>query len=514
MRERRRCHNEEGSILIIALAFLAVAGLAIAGILSQAQAHLIHTEVTRAHESGTYAGDAGVEWAVQQLRQHPSLCQSPGSPTDITAAYGPFSSNNQTLTVTCQTTAGGGSPGARPHYAIMTTQDPSLTGSFQSQSGTADPIQILGPVFISGKLVQANNGCNPAYSGSGDPGTTNLQKCVQVKNGNVAQRAMSCNGLTQDPNLVILNDPSTNFGWKCPIAPPDDPNYALPPPPTTVITSGNRAAGFTDVATPSGTCRVVFPGTFSGSGALPFSLPSEPAVNDYYFASGVYYFNNVGNISIPTGMHVFGGNPTATDAKVAPPPGQTDVSPCATDAMAAGHASGQGVELVFGGNSSLTVNNNTRVEFFRRYAAGVSVPDVSIYGVRADSGSYLRSTADPLVNVTSGGAGFSSHGVIYAWNSGVDLFGSGGTGAQALFGIIAKTVSLQASNAVDPNAFVVRAPAPDLSRMPRTITVVATATWPGATPQTTGSSKVEAVVWIDTDDTTAQVKSWRSVGVP
>ena len=70
--------GDDGSVLVIALVFLTVGGLIIAGLLSQTETNLKTTTVVKVRAERVYAADAAIENGIQNLRLNQNACSASG----------------------------------------------------------------------------------------------------------------------------------------------------------------------------------------------------------------------------------------------------------------------------------------------------------------------------------------------------------------------------------------------------------------------------------------------------
>ena len=168
----------------------------------------------------------------------------------------------------------------------------------------------------------------------------------------------------------------------------------------------------------------------------------------YFFQSGLYYFDNVGNILVNGNASTFlvGGTPaSSTPAGQASTIGESPMpivaaSPCWTYAKAHDSGNANGVELIFGGNTDLQIQNGN-VELFSRAnvnpAAGEGAEGISIREACSPAGSDLSPTLscaggwdpgniggnDQIVRFNGGGQSeVDIHGSIYTPDHNVELY--------------------------------------------------------------------------------------------
>jgi hypothetical protein len=238
-----------------------------------------------------------------------------------------------------------------------------------------------------------------------------------------------------------------------------------------------------------GSCTTLYPGKYT--------LSTAPSLSgDVYMASGVYYFDNVGTLNV--GSTLFGGQPPAGETQT------SSATPCrASDPVG---ASGKGVEIILGGNSVITVGNNSTMELFTRSPAANdgSTPGISLYqvppGTAGWDGTTLAATTD-FLNVGNGAHDEGVvHGAIYAPGGSISLFATNAAHAACTGGLDVWNLSMQSS--ASTSGLIVA-----ISTTPgqRYTTLTATSTGPsGAKTFTT-----RAVVLIQNDaPRTVQVASW------
>lgn len=460
-----RARGEQGYALVVALVFLAVFGILSGILLQYAQTNLKGTFVARAADAKLFGADGGIEYGIHMLRNDPSLCP------DIAAGVmtiGSLTVNGRTVTVQCQTTEGTSLVGGS-RYAVITTS--AGAGSLATQNGIGESIDG-GPVYVAGAF--------------------GLAKPLTVTGGDVLQHSASCpGGLSQDPNLIVV-PPNT---WQCTTAATPDPAHALP---TTVPPTAPAPVNV------SSTCRLFKPGTYTSFSGAKSLLSAAGSQN--YFASGVYYLNSVGRVDIGSGMVLFGGQPQAPETQVLP-----GATPCTSDAASGGAASGKGVKFIMGGNSRFRIAGSTMFELFTRVAASSDegTDGITMETVPASSpGWNTWSSGTPVLDLTSGGAGVAVHGLVYAANADVRLYGTSGAVAQLLNGVVANRLTLQA--AAGSTALGVQLQ-PGAPLPPRTVKVIATA--PGTEPGEVASTN-QVVVRINNDldgSSATTVQSWRKV---
>ena len=370
----RMTRDEAGATLVLVVAFLTLTGLFSAALLTLAST-TTHSSVTvKALHDSVSAADAGVRYGVDVLQGDSTICAS--------AASGPVQLSGvpqvaqRTVQVKCQTYQGY-APGAFG-WAVITND--TSTSAMTNQSGQDKT--ITGPVF--------NNG-----------GWT-LQKPLNVVNGSVhmVDRGSGC---VFDPNITVAG--TAPFVEVC------DPAGTSVPNPDHALPSSVPGAPLHPPTT-HGNCTTLYPGAYTAAPDLS---------GDVYMVSGVYYFNNVGDLQV--GSTLFGGQRSPGDSA------STTGTACASDPTGNW---GTGVELIFGGNTTLTVGNNSDLELYTREPPAGSTdngatPGISLYQVPpATTGGWAPSSLSNATNFLSMGNGThvqgAVHGAVYAPRGSISVF--------------------------------------------------------------------------------------------
>ena len=388
--------DESGSILVLVLVFLALFGILVGALLAQSDTNLKTTSVIKTQDAKVYAADAGIEYGIQTLRADPTYCVDAAAGTtnlpDLLV-------NGVTVKVTCRTSLGY-APGTFG-WAVIAND----TSASAISTGNGQDKAITGPVFNTGGW--------------------NLQKPLHVNNGDVYQRSSSCpGGLPSggDPNLSVAPNPP--YRWRCTTMATPNPTHVLPAavPPTA------------PPSTMSGTCRPLYPATYRSTN--PPNLQ-----NDVYMASGVYYFENLGDLNV--GKTLFGGQPLAGDSKKS-----EFGNPCRSSDPVG--ATGLGVELILGGNTTISVGNNSTLELYTRQPTGTESPGITLYQVPANTGSWIGTTVPATTkSFFSIGNGNHAegivHGAVYAPAGTADAFSTNASKAVFWGGTDVFRLNLQSS---------------------------------------------------------------------
>jgi hypothetical protein len=429
-RTRWSRHSDEGVALVLVLVFMTVVGLFSAVALAKSASVAKSGVQLRSRGDLQYALDGGVDSEIQALTAELAT-GTPTSCTTVDAGLMPgssFSLNSQTVDTACRTLAGRTRSGAddlsTSNYALVVTSP--LDGALQSQSGS-DALQIGGSVYINGKVVNSDLKKNIAIT-SGDLVSplsascdANLQALTQISLTGTGQ-LRSCTEQT-----LAEAEPSVSLGT----APTFDVSKVL-------------GAGL-PVGKGKKICQVFFPGLYTTPPVLG---------GDNYFASGTYYFHftTPDPWEIDTGSTIIGGQKmpgvdsdtlsgncaAMTDSTAL---AQSGVAPYTSQIATAS----SGNTWVFGGSSSVDFKNGSAI-LFTPPAIGSGIP-VNIAGAPDGTGGYAAIAVDG--NVVTGGTNNTQMTLksnLYAPTGHVDIFSTNNTVATAQAGVVARTVTLKASN--------------------------------------------------------------------
>jgi Tfp pilus assembly protein PilX len=482
-----RSKNEDGGSLIIVLVFIAVFGLIVAGLLTEAGASVAYTKVVTDHEKKVYAADAGVALGIQQLQQRNTLCPVTGSSTTIQT----IQVNGIDTEVTCETTSGSTTGGLG--YAIYTLSPDS--DSLEVQQGDAK--EVSGPVHVTG-------------------GVDGLNKGLIVTKGDFSQLSTNgCNAKTYSGVGGVTTQ--TGFDKYCLTSQPDQPTYSAP-------TSFPTAAPTPQIR---GNCKIFYPGRYNYS-LSDFSLSTAfDLARTNYFASGVYYFRSSFSFT-GTGTDntfYFGGMPASYESVKFS--SERNAATCARDTEAAAAAAaaspsfpydastavaGSGVEFVFGNGATLTVDNKSRAELFERTADGTQEKASPTVAVVPSTWAATWET-NPIhtmgVTFTPGAdKALVVHGVTYAPEHNVYLKLTTAVDAVAFGGIVAWKVELDSSEGGAGTGLVING----RNGTPKPRRVIVKGTSPPTSSTSAGKSVVStALISIENDDNkTIQIETWRT----
>lgn len=335
LRRRVDARDDTGSALALALVFLMLFGIYVGVVLSFAQTSLRSTAAVRDEGATTYAAGGAVDGAINAVRTDLTAGVDPGTtPIPATSCFSlPAGQlgNTAPVTVTCRPRPGSGA---------------GATGSLRSQPAQA----VLTTATNAAEGISVPTGANVRVQGS-----ALAQQALTVPLGATLTSSTSIAAST----CAVLGTatPTPQCGAAIPPDPASDP-AAFP----------TTWAGPTTYPTPVGTlpaCATpvvrLSPGTYQSRTALQAVLNCPNTV--IWFRPGQYYFDftdaGTHELTFDTASSVVvggterGWTPGTTAAGSVPRPTAASPQTSACDRSAAG------VELVFGGDSRMTVRSGS-----------------------------------------------------------------------------------------------------------------------------------------------------------
>jgi hypothetical protein len=310
--------DEDGAILLFALAFLALVGVAAAAVLGVVSAGTTTTERLRDQGQDVYAAGGGVEAYIARMRTDLTLGSAGNCPDETQTIAG------RSVAVTCAPAAGsraltgGGSPSGVPAAALISLASGSEPGVVVRNNDSSGLALRIGGGIRSATTVSAPNGP------------------VQVDGAVTVPVPTACSGDLRSPNPL---DPSASLPLVC-TSPSGatDPGYPR-------ATSSEPAA-----ATIPTSCSGTLPaGTYRDAAALSDWLNGCPGT---VTLSGTYHldFTNTtagAGCSAPHELCLRNRNVTLRAGTVHP----TDRSACV--------AGSGGAQLILAGDSRVSVESGT-----------------------------------------------------------------------------------------------------------------------------------------------------------
>lgn len=323
----RQPSGDEGSVLIMALAFLSLFGLASAAVLGFAETGFRTAGSVDSTAKQQYAVDAAVEAAVNTIRADPSIGRAPYD--NPACAPFPAQVNGTAVAVRCT---------SRPGSGVT-----SITGG---GGVPADAALTLPSSTAEGVTVEA--GAAPRASGNV---TTRQRVTVPAGSSLSVVGTLSCASTTVAGTVTA----STNA---CPGTPSaGDPAYPLPitEAPVQVAPPG----------CPAGAVATFAPGTYRDALALNALMGGACTGKQFHFTPGTYYFDFTGATTQwlvnDATAEVVGGALTTTAF-----PSRCDLAQA-------------GVEFIFAGESRIAVTAGS-LEICPPLAGSASAPRVAVRG--------------------------------------------------------------------------------------------------------------------------------------
>ena len=483
---------------MVALIFILVVGILVTAALSKSGAVLKSDYLVRQQSQLQYAADAGVERALQVLRDDvssnpakfcPSAASAGPSDVDMTGSgdanskdpggyafnvnLGDGNSPHAALKVryACHALAGGVPDDTKFNklgFAVVTTGGSTTGGvdnTLTSSNGSGVDLSINGTVYVAGRVSPGQIKKNLTISTGDfiefDQG--NLKNCQQNLH-DVAPNA------TSGPIIVPTSTTySATCGAETPLETFETTNLGPAP---------DAAPHFISypLAPATETCRVFLPGTYtSAPNLLNPKGGGTPEAN--YFVSGQYNFDSIGNWTIDNKAILVGGTPGSGDQSQFPS-GVSGVDKTGCKDFAGADATAiktmlglttspvgewsQGTQFILGGTSTIDMKNGQ----LSLYTPPSGQIPASMIAVRtagwtptgrtdAQQGYTAWAGNQPAINFQGSGnnVGFISNGQILAPDAPVSLSGTNGTTAAARSGIVGKTVDVNATAAVSGGSF-------------------------------------------------------------
>lgn len=453
---RLQHRGEQGSALVVALAFLSVFGIFIAAILAHVSTSVRLTGTTRERAVGLMAADGGVEWAIQRARTQDAACPNPLA--GVQELTGTLDIAGRGVTVMCEALTGAAASPASQNWSVITTSGLVTTAG-------ASPRITGGDVFAGGTLTV---GSSPITAAQAD----------------VIRGAADCTTFSLTGINVGVPDTSSCQVAATPAAAPDVPHdlpAARPP---------------LRVAPEYVTCVSGADGIIWHPGYYPAGTGPDGATYTY-LESGVYYFEDV-NLTW-SDINVVGGKAPAGESPVlnagCPTPSRMNDSTLPTST-----ATGAGVTIILGGSSSILVRGGiTKVELYSRVPGGApeGTPGISIMTVPSTSTTFKPSTAPMSFEVRNTNGRAAIHGLVYSRNVPVKI--STQATAPLLGGVVTSLLTIT-PGAAGPKA---------VEAIGRRTVLLTSVAAPAAEGEI--ASVQSAVVKIANDPTrTASVRSWRA----
>ncbi len=267
---RLTAKDDEGTVLILALAFLGLFGLVVGTILGLATTNLKNTTVVRGLAAQTYTADGAVDGAINATRGQSSVGQAGYSSTCFSLPAGAVNGSAQ-VDVKCTGQTGSGTT-STPFVANASTPQQAILAPSPATDTTegvtmlnGSVARVQGPVSVAHTLAEGTLSSLTTTPAAYSP--VNAQSCTGA---GVVSPLPACSATTpSDPGYAPSLDMSTYPGIQQTF--PSTLNTALP------TCNANKVATFT-------------PGMYTDLTGLN-SLMTSCAGGAYWFQPGVYYFD-------------------------------------------------------------------------------------------------------------------------------------------------------------------------------------------------------------------------------
>jgi hypothetical protein len=424
MKDQKRGPEEEGAILLMTLIFLSVIGLIASALASGGFAvtrQSFSTQKVQARETGT---NAGLEWAVNTLRNgKDGFCEAGLTEKTMTLS-------GREVRVTCKGVSSS-TAGVNSFAIYINPATPANSNYLGTSSFTNGAKSIVGPIYNAGKGGSASDGWD-------------LKALLNVDGNVLVPISASCpaGGTALKPTKLVPLYGTVSCA-NVPIA-------AVTPQPIPAPCSPLTSCENPPVTTVAG-CSVFEPGFYS-------TMPVFSKDNNY-FKSGVYYFDFNGIMTL--GSSLIGGGPGPATATSVADVRFSSIPLCAVPLET------NGVVFVFGDKAGLKVTNLGRIELFTYKVGSKKFPNIAtaqLPGVTAGApwtGSKATNIGlnKDLISVGTAQPEFIMHSGAFVPQSGISLKGSNDAIEVFRGTVVAGRLDLQASGSIDNANFGVIVPA-------------------------------------------------------
>lgn len=499
-----RTSRDRGSTLPLVLVLTVSLAAVVLAVANYVMANLRYAEVTAERSDRLSAADAGMRYAVDQLKIRNAACIIDTVETELPRADVDF--NGADASVLCRRV--GGSADAIQAWAAVFTGVGLNSNQFlvKTTAGNSMPKILGGPVYMA-------RATSAAFS---------LGPELEIADGPLFYfDGGSCSSTATKPSKLVFT-PALIFG---PLCTHQSWTTLFPSPPVAApAAAGTMTIRRGDVALTEpegsyeqiGNCRVFHPGYY-------VTAPSIPNQSDAYFRTGDYVFDTGGPVVIDKGLAVAGvPDPNVSSGselglgKCAGVPATVDPVP-----------DGFGATFYLAGASRIDINTQGALEVHARRQGDryVSIqalcdpadhPTWCTNGAPNVHGGTLRSTVlvststqrveNPIISTKAGNnQELVTHGLIYAPLGEMDFGNVTSTAVQKLLGgLIVSRVELQAS--ASASNFEIAVP---VSEITAEIMLTSTARKGNVGPSTSIRAIVEYRPYADELRDRIAVNSWR-----
>jgi hypothetical protein len=390
----RQRQDDEGAILVVALAFLLLFALFIPALLGSTQTGISVSQSLNTQRRDIYAAEAGLRTNVEALRNSrtTAVYNQPCGPTVV----GTF--NGVQVRVRCDPQPSSGDSGlTRPPFALLalphvdsTTEGVTDTPTVGGGGGTSD-VYVGGDVSSNGFIKRAANSASGHFYISG---TAEGHSCV---GGNIDDPATGNNVCTV-VSTVFADPGLTNTGYA-------------------------KSGGFPAATDPAAICMTnaakFLPGYYTH---MP-SAPGACASKTWWFSPGLYYFD------FTSGTHVLD---LSSQTVVTGTPNPTNYDPASGSAAPVMPGSCKvdgdlppytGTEWIFGADTVLNVGAAAKIELCPTVSDTSQEISLRGYGAAGDAPSGVTTVTD---NPTSNTQSPSTAYKVAAVDTGPNAYAIGG----------------------------------------------------------------------------------------
>lgn len=470
-RRARSSTDDRGAILPLVMVSTVLISAATVAVAKYVSTDLRYSNVVEARADRLAAADGGLRYGIEKLRNFQTLCTTGAGVGGVTTIFPPLI-NGAVTSVTCQRV---GNPISDVQgWGVVVTGEgvPSGVPLFRTLGGgqsTGNIKTFSGPVYVS------------------DPTRIDLDALLEIKDGDLWYSADNCDNEPVIPEVQsgdLLFSPDFFRGVQCIPQEWDEGLFRQPtvePPPVSPLNAPH---------VDNATCRVFSPGKYT----------SMPLGRANYLKAGVYYLENV-DLRLQNATLIAGYPDLGADGP------KVENPDCAAEQQydeAINRANGTqgGVTIYLGGSSRINVDNNGRLEIFRRL---VGETYLSVFALESSGTGYLASTRDFntwLLETQSGANNdVAIHGLVWAPRAAASLGNiTQAANGQLLGGIAIARLDTQAS--ASATAFTIGI---ESNPVTTRLLLISTSTLNGRV------TRIRAIVEFRPDTGDLAVNSWRVV---
>ena len=474
--------RDNGSILPLVLVFSVVFAMVVIALATYASATLRLGQVAERSSDRLASASGAMDSALEDIQRGVGPCLLFGQDYIVTDVVNEMSSK-----VDC--TWVGGRFNVGDLFAVVMTGAGGATGPLLTvtNGGESDNAQKVfeGPVYMAK---------------TPGPSTMNFSATLAIKNADLSYSSTDCGSTTPTTPSQLTITP-VGYGTQCYQEPWNDPEMFgafLPPEPDIDATSFPIITTTTPPAPDELGCTVWSPGQYN-------SAPQLANQSYNYFRSGQYYFKNIGNWEISSAFTLF-GYPGVTGPSIDgfKPSDTFANNPCRK--AWANDFDITGATLYLGGNTKLTVQQNSTVEISGRVTSAgqnIAVQALETKGIP----SNIRGDERIITTGPGGNKQLSIQGLLWAPYAALefDLISNDAVAALTAGAVVSEISAGASANA---NNFLIR-----VATKPANKVLHLTATADSANNQ--GSTSVRSVVTVQRDKgaTSYALNSRRVVGL-